>query len=243
MKQKEWIAGGLLWLLVIGCAILLIAKSSVAVPAGATLAYQYNSTSAGTEAGNRTDSGGYIYTANVNTRQQNNNWKAYLGNVTGAYTLDDANNATIYNWELSVTGGEVYASRSSTITWTTLGCASPANFTTENSYFGYGTTSADNVNNTFNSTAHKAFRVGTTQILASSCSATYTFVNDSRPATDAASLFQEVLLNDNTSMLYSAIMENNKHGYNGVTYDFQMIIPENGTLTNPNTYYFWTEVE
>ena len=37
-------------------------------------------------------------------------WQGYYGNITGTITLDDADNFTLYNWNLPDPRGEIYAS-------------------------------------------------------------------------------------------------------------------------------------
>src|SRR3989344_8533797 len=58
-------------------------------------------------------SGGYIFTINLTGETQNARWKAFIGNASGVLTLDDSSGNTIYDWTLSTTTGEVYATRQS----------------------------------------------------------------------------------------------------------------------------------
>src|SRR3989338_5789452 len=85
--------------------ILLYLTLVSAVPEGVnTITYISNSTKSLT-AGNLINStfnssvgpGGYIFTMNLDTTQQNKRWKAYVGNVTGKLTLDDASSYTIFD--------------------------------------------------------------------------------------------------------------------------------------------------
>jgi hypothetical protein len=220
----------------------LVIDEIAAIPSGGVLTAYTNSSSNGSLATARNDSGGYIYVANINTIQQNTNWKAYLGNVTGSLTLDDSTFHTIYDWDIAMTSGEVYSTRNSSVMWTTIGCAGGNNVSQENTYFGFNPVSADNINGTFNATAHKSFIVGTRPIAASSCNATALYVNDTRQPVTASSKWQETLLSDGRSLIFASIMEDNYWGYNNLTYDFQMILPENGSSLNTNPYYFWVEL-
>lgn len=221
---------------------IVVLDEIAAIPSGATLSIQSNSTSNGTTPSARNDSGGYIYVANINTVQQDSNWKAYVGNVTGSLTLDDSNNKSIYDWDISTNAGEIYASRAGSITWPNIGCAGPVNVTAENAQFGFGNTSGDNVNGTFNTSTHKAFVVGTRSITASTCNATALYINNTRQAVTETSRWQEVLLTDNTALIFTSLMEDEKYGFDNMTYDFQMIVPENGSSVATTTYYFWVEL-
>ncbi len=89
--------------------------------------------------GSRNDSGGQIISLTLSADQQNDAWKAYVGNVTGTYVLQNSNNYSIYEWPLgSSIEGEVYISRSSGVNWTSgvLVCANLSTMTTEQAVFG-----------------------------------------------------------------------------------------------------------
>src|SRR3989339_1648154 len=112
-------------ILTICILIILIAISYVyAAPIGPTVTTISNTTKAAAGAatvngtGNDTTypnkAGGFIFKINLNSEQQNSRWKAYVGNVTGTLTLDDANSYTIYDWAITTSlTGEVYATRAS----------------------------------------------------------------------------------------------------------------------------------
>ena len=210
---------------------------------------------------NESTGGGYIYTYIFDAVEQNQRWKAYVGNVTGTLTLDDANSYSIYDWDLGTVTGEIYATRSSaTVSWTSVNCSwgFTGNFTnmtillSEDSALQH--TRKDNITNTFdNQRNHSAFSVGDNAIPADSCYSIFTFVNNTRQTT--TTYFPEVVLYDGTNetngkVIYAAIVENDKRGYNGndpvdnATYDFQMIVPEVGTdsWASSTPYYFYVEL-
>jgi hypothetical protein len=241
MKQTNRV-GIWVFLAIAGVFAAVIVRMAVAIPSGGSVSYMFNSTSNGSVPGSRADFGGYIHTVNIDTLQQDTNWKAYIGNVTGSFTLDDAVNKTIYSWDMAVTGGEIYASHNTSITWSQIGCAGPQNITEENAFFGFSPGGSDNINSTFNTSLHSAFFVGSRSFQASQCNATALYINDTRQVVAADSRWQEILLNDNASMVYTAIMREDLYGYNNLTYDFQLILPENGTQATPTTYYFWVEL-
>ena len=70
---------------------------------------------------------------------------------------------------------------------------------------------------------------------------------------DAADLplFEEVLLYygnnaaDGDGVIFTSILQSDKNGYNNATWDFEMLVPENGHLGNTTmtTYYFYVELQ
>jgi hypothetical protein len=52
-------------------------------------------------------------------------------------------------------------------------------------------------------------------------------------------------LYDSTSIIYATILENDLAGYDGQTYDFQMLVPENGSqgFTGATAYYLYVELD
>ena len=188
-------------------------------------------------------SGGYLSTINMTAVTQTNRWKAFVGWVSGAFTLDDASGKTVYDWTLSSTTGQVYATRTSgSVTWASIGCASIANMDSENTAMSQSS-SQDNITATFRKQAqtHSAFTVGGTTITANKCNGTLnTYVNDATQDTS----FQEMVLYDTSNIVYATILENRIAGYDGSNYDFQMIVPENGTagFSGKTPYYLYTEL-
>ena len=244
-----------------------------AVPVGPTVTTISNSTKAAAGAtkvnasGNDTTypnkAGGFIFTINLNSEQQNSRWKAYVGNVTGTLTLDDAGGYSIYDWSITTAlTGEVYATRASgSINWTNINC-SYANATYWENVALNHTNPNDNISATFDGADNSEFYVGNVLINASTCPTTNIYVNASAPTNDN---FEEVLLYDgnrgnyaqggvnetnNTNfrnILYVSIIEQNADGYRGQlgeTYDFQMIVPEVGldSWTSSTAYYFYVEL-
>jgi hypothetical protein len=173
--------------------------------------------------------------------QQNLRWKGYVGNVTGTLSLDDAANFTIYDWDLTSFTGEVYASRYSNLSWSSVSCAPGGLIQNESSFYGM-TQSADDINSTFNWSVHKAFNVGTTTINANTCNSTVTNINDTRQTPTASSPFQEILLRDTSGyMVFLSDISDNVQGFDNQTYDFQLILPE--SISGSNTaYYFYVEL-
>ncbi|MCX6750028.1 MAG: hypothetical protein NTZ83_01070, partial [Candidatus Pacearchaeota archaeon] len=59
--------------------------------------------------------------------------------------------------------------------------------------------------------------------------------------------FEEVILYEPTtySVVFASLLNENVLGFNNNPYDFEMLVLENGHLTDtsPTTYYFWVELE
>jgi hypothetical protein len=236
-----------------------------ALTVGPTVTYNQNQTfegSAGVEVnytGNATDvSGGYIFYIDLNSKQQNPRWKGYVGNVTGTLVLADAQGFSIYDWTVTTSlSGEVFASRGSVINWTGINCTH-TNATYWEDVAMNHTSPNDNISRTFNASDHDAFTVGTVSIAAGACVSINTFINGTPNSTDK---FEEILLydggqtglnqTDNTNfqnIVYTTIVEQDSLGFsnntNGSTYDFQMIVAENGLSTWESSiaYYFFVEL-
>jgi hypothetical protein len=230
-------------ILIILSMIIFINKSLVlAAPQGASITYNYTENASVRSADSHTAAGGSFTTLILNVTSQTSKWKAYVGNVTGALTLDNSNNMTIYNWALTVVQGEVYVSRNNSITFSSLTCANRGNITAEDTYLGINSSSDDSINKTFNQSIHKSFVIGGTgTIQNSTCFAIATYINDtSQPASENAT-FQEILLTDGTHPVFVAILNDNKQGFDFGNYDFQLIVPDNPTEVS-TTYYFYAEL-
>jgi len=240
MKQQEhnnW-KGVIVLLLLLSCSFFAIADPTGGVISNAATTNGPNATPA-----SRTDARSTITTMLVNAIQQNQHWKAYVGNVTGILTLDNPNNATIYSWDLTTVSGQVYASRFGNLTWSTVTCADQGLIVSESTFHNMTSSNTDKINSTFNWTIHKQFNVGTNTIAQNSCNSTTTYVNDTRTIPTTSSPFQEVLIQDaNDYLVYMTSIDDNRYGYDNTTYDFQMIVAESDVKGTPTPYYFYVEL-
>ena len=190
-------------------------------------------------------SGGRIATINLTTNTQNTRWKAFVGNVTGSFSLDDASGSTIYDWSLTTISGEIYATtNSSTITWSTVNCSNVTTLEFENTKMSHSNI-ADNITRTFNrgiNGTHDQFFVGALAIAQNTCPTLNTYVGNSTQD----SSFEEIALYESAgnNIVYASIMEPEVEGFDGNSYDFQMIVPENGALgfTSSTAYYLYVEL-
>jgi len=210
-------------------------------PDGVTGNVLSNETKASTSAFEINISGGYISTINITAVTQNLKWKAFVGDFTGKFTLDDASGSTIYDWTLATVSGEIFATRnSSSLTWSSIDCANVTHIETENVNLNH-TNSQDNITATFSSSTHPGFFVGSVEIAQDSCGYVLnTYVNDAAQTSD----FYEVALYTGSSMVYTTILEQNQTGFDGEGYDFQMIAPEVGYpgFSGSTAYYLYAEL-
>jgi hypothetical protein len=208
--------------------------------------------------GNGTHAGGYIFTISLASKVQNKRWKAFIGQVSGRLTLDDGDAYTIFDWDLYTgqVGGEIYATRwSTTVNWSNINCTwgylNTSNKTVlENENVAmFLNSSSDNITRTFNDTIHPQLSIAGDTIPANSCFSTKTYVNSSRHVND---IFTEVVLYDGFTgidgrIIYATVIDKtNLWGYrNDTSYDFQMLLPENGSTSAPGVtpYYFYVELE
>ncbi|MBR9700825.1 hypothetical protein GOV11_03090 [Candidatus Woesearchaeota archaeon] len=229
--------------------LFVVALSSILVvadPTGSTV------TSASTDLGpnstpaSRSDARGTITTLVLDAVQQDQRWKAYVGNVTGTLTLDNSLNYTIYDWDTGTVNGNVLASRNGSLDWTSVACANQALVQTESTFFSMTDANSDDINSTFNYTVHKQFQVGATTLNQNTCNSTTTYVNDSRAYNPVltTSPYQELLITDAGagSMIFLTSIDNDDTGYDLNTYDFQMIVPE-ATSGAATAYYFYVELQ
>ncbi len=200
-------------------------------------------------------------------------WQGFYGNVSGTIVLQDAANNSLYDWSTGSPSGEVYATNG-TVSWTNIQCfnmTTPGinanNSTICNETIVGGTTSLcgknateleedfgiawndkDGLNETFNLSqgddVHNEFFVGSLQFSAGECSFTRVFSDTGTSENDE---FEEVLLwdPDNNSTIFVSLLEDNALGFDNTPKDFEMIVLENGHLSDTATteYWFYLELE
>lgn len=225
-------------------ALIFAARIYAVVPSGATIVFVSNSSRNATYPDNRTDDKGTITVLRLNTIQQNDRWKAYVGNVSGRLTLDDANSYTIYDWSISGTvRGTVFASRNNTVSWTTINCSNLTYTRQEETFLSHTFSSIDSIENTFDSTNHTEFYVGDN--LMRQCNYTALYVNDNEVVANDSAAYQEMILWDGVgAFVYAARINDSGLGYRASDlYDFQMIVAEKAVVATPVTYFFFVELQ
>ncbi|RJQ15477.1 hypothetical protein C4573_04945 [Candidatus Woesearchaeota archaeon] len=242
MRRPSEAIWQILLLLLIILLIVIIAVSVRGAPQGITVISNTTENFTGNSPAQVNASGGTITTINFNATQQTYRWKGYVGNVTGKVALRDSNNYSLYDWSITSITGEVYASRANAITWTAVNCTNATIMASENTALGINSSSIDSINNTFNGTTHRSFYVGTQHIVNSTCPSIATNVNNTAQSLSESSYFQEVLLDDDTAMIYTTILELDITGFDSQSYDFQLIVADSESESTATTYYFWAEL-
>jgi hypothetical protein len=239
ITNKIWVFLGVV------LAVALFLASVIAAPTGpTTLNVTGNQTKGSTSAAQVNVSGGYIAYINMTATVQNPRWKAFVGSVTGKFTLSDSTGSAIYDWTLATVTGRIYATRnSSTVTWSSIQCANSTLLEWENLQMNHSSR-YDNISATFNTTNHTSFYVGSVSITNNTCPTLATFRNNAAQST----YFQEVTLTDTAAttgkIIYSTKLEQQTTGFDNNPYDFQMIVPENGLTGNTGVtpYYLYVEL-
>lgn len=223
----------------------LFAIQAMSLPVGPVITFIKNETSpnAGTGTARSGDKGGYITTIRLNASQQNYAWKAYVGNVTGSLTLENANSKAIYKWDAPNVGQEVYISRNDSVDWNSVNCSNRSIITAEDTFLNLNPSSSDSINQTFNASVHKSFVVAGRTIQNSTCPAISTYINDAAQTSSENAKYQEILLKDTASnLVYATLVDKGQAGYDNSNYDFQAIVAEDQTAPTPTTYYFYVEL-
>jgi len=217
-----------------------VMQFAFAVPNGAQMSFNSSQTSTSINPTELNDSGGTISTLKLSTVQQDSAWKGYLGNVSGSLTLDDLVGNTIYNWQLATVTGKVFASRSNSVTWSSINCSNQTYVDAEQTALSFASADSDSINKTFNSTNHQAFLVAARNM--TGCRSTATYVNDTTQAQVPGALFQEAVLTDGSAFVYASLINTQRQGFNAQFTDFQMIVPQSKSTATPTPYYFYIEL-
>ncbi len=251
-RQKQMMALVLMAVMFVSTIVLVYGD-----PTGSTILNSETLGAPSSTADSRADPRGTITVLSLSVTQQDQNWKGYVGNVSGRLTLDDANSFTIYDWEVvGSTAGEVYVSRNESPVFTNVSCVTNTTIQKDDTFLGISSTAADSVNRTYRHFNHDAITIGgnvngTNPLVANSCRSTATYINDTNQTLDGSQFYQAVLAQDSqNNTIFITVLDDNAWGFNNnvsdndvnKTYDFQIIIPEAST-GSATTYYFWTELD
>jgi hypothetical protein len=200
--------------------------------------------------------GGNTTQLSIDDTKQTARWQGYYGNITGIVTLDDANNFTLIDWSLGTIEGEVYAANATVSDWSTIRCINLSstyrghnctgqeeaclNVTEIRSAYGMSSDGSDpdDVTKTFNETLG-SITVGTVTV--NNCYMANLYVNDS---SQSIYYWNETMLtiNDTETIIFTAIVSDDEWGFNNVTWDFQMVVGDNGDDSTATTYNFYVEL-
>jgi len=209
------------------------------------------SRSSGVAAGQVDAQAGNVTELNIVGSSVTRYWQGYYGNISGSIILGTSSGFNLYEWAEASPRGEIYASRNDTgISWPDVGCANDSQVANEDGFIGADSIlTVDSVNNTFNYTTHPAFTIGGRDV--SGCRSV------SVNGTGTGNIFWETLLVDNGTsieahddiIIYTGLIDQDQIGFDGSSYDFQMLVGEPGNGSeefpngNPTTYYFYVEIE
>lgn len=179
---------------------------------------------------------GNVTELNIQGTQVTTHWAGFYGNITGNITLEDATGNVFYDWAgLGVASGEVYASNTSTVQWTTIACANAANMSAANTFLGMTGSNSDSVFNTYDTQSHQSFTVAGTTITANTCNSTNAYTNTGLDA----GLFKQIILSDiNAVPVFTTLINASATSFRNTPVDFQLLagVPGSGTL------YFFIEL-
>ena len=201
----------------------------------------------GAQAGNVTE---LTVTSTTNSKR----WQGYYGNISGTITLDNAQNWTLYEWVGDISPqGEILAADAQVSNWSGLICANLSalyrgyncsespngqclNLTELQDKFGGPYGGGESVNATFTSTANIQLDTGLLQ----SCPSTNSFSVGSAQAKN----WTEVLLMENKTetVVFASIINASTLGFDNTSWDFQMIVGDDGDDLLTTTYYFYVEL-
>jgi hypothetical protein len=185
---------------------------------------------------NITAQGGNVTFLDVNLSSgQTGYWQGFYGTVTGGIYLEDAVGSHFYDWNVVDAIGTVLATRDLISDWSNINCTNQTEIYEEEERLGFTNESSVGINDTFHNTTHPSFFVANREMRG--CRSTLT-----NNQTDIQSVFWNVLLNVNsTTTVYSAILDNDRLGFNGTVSDFQLLVPVN-TTTGQATYKIYVEL-
>jgi hypothetical protein len=229
------------------CALLmLLVFSSVAIaqPANATIVNRGSSeriSSSGSPTTQPSESGNTTAISMIVT-SASTRWQGFYGNITGNISLGDSSGNALYNWAEVDVDGEVYAANYSYVDWSRIYCVNftangleeNLNKSTMDRFLGYSAADmnrSETANETFSSQYSGSLAIGSRTIT----------TGDECPMVTLNSVYQEVLLTDNTSVVFASIINDGATGFKNHPTDFEMIVGVNGTGT-PRNYYFYVEL-
>lgn len=242
--NRRFILVGLVFFAILFVA--LIPKFVIAAfPSGASITPVSNDTAGLGTPGDHAAIAGNMSELTLTGYSASQAWSGYYGNVSGTIHLADTNSKVMYNWTQASAVGEVYSSLNSSIDWATIMCF---NISTDHSdqisdlegFFNIDSGDTDGVDETFTSNDHAEFQTDGVSFEANQCNNTKLF------GSGGAATYDEILLIDGSNRtVYASILSDDTTGFDDVTHDFEMMVPEDGHSgnTQPTTYYFYVELE
>jgi hypothetical protein len=204
-------------------------------PMGATLTPGNSSRGTNPAATQVSAQAGNVSQLNIDQTRITDIWQGFFGNVSGQIVLEDSGGHNFYDWTSTTTTGEVYASRNTVSSWATINCTNSTQWQTEETALHIPAAATDGINETYSSTAHTAFDVGTRTM--SGCRSTRPYNN-----LGVAGAFWNVMLNsDGTNVVYTSLIADNQDAFDGSKVDFEVLVPTDKS-TGTAQYYFYVEL-
>ncbi|MBN2052999.1 hypothetical protein JW756_05840 [Candidatus Woesearchaeota archaeon] len=179
---------------------------------------------------------GNVTQLNISGYAITDHWAGFYGEVSGNITLGNSAGNMFYQWEgLNAIAGEVFASTSNSVDWTTIACIDATGIQTLETALGIVPTDADRINQTYTTSAHPAITVAGTAI--SGCNATNAYINTGKDATT----FYQLLLADTAgagTAVFATLINESTTGFDGVAHDFQLLVGESDAAGTTDLYFY-----
>ena len=150
--------------------------------------------------------------------------------------LENSDGQNFYDWSYSTIQGEILATRDIIQDWSTLNCTNQSNMEDEESTLNIESTDIDGINDTFNALDHPAFSINAVNFDANTCPSTRAY-----NSSEAGEFYNVALSHNKTSMVYVAIISDDKSAFSNSTADFEILVPTDED-TGLATYYFYAEL-
>jgi hypothetical protein len=218
------------------CMLLFAVAYANPDPSGATLSPGNSSRGTNPSVASTNAQGGNTSQLNLNQSRITEIWQGFFGNVTGKITLQNSGGNTFYDWTPITIGGEVYATRTTVASWTSINCTNSTQWENEETSLSIPLNQTDGVNETYLVTTHPAITIGTTSLTGCRSTRPYNY-------TSTSSAFWNVLLNsDTTNVVYTTILKSGQNAFDNTTVAFELLVPTNKT-TSTATYFFYVELD
>ena len=254
----------LVFLMIIFCLAFV---ASIREPFGAEVTPGNSSRANATDPQSAPAQAGNVTELNIFGYSITQSWQGYFGNVSGTLTLSNSAGDAMYNWSVASPRGQIYASVNNSLQWQYVQCFNYTSFgdfeddkpqagntslnglnlTQLEDMFNIPRSAVDGVDETFNLfgvDGHRSFYTSSMLFGDGQCPSTRVFGS---AGSQNKNEFEEVLLYEpeSKSIVFTSLLNENLQGFDGKSYDFQMLVLEDGRGTNTETtnYYFYLEIE
>ena len=229
MRNREY-AG----LIIVILTVIFAATFVAADPDGSTLSPGISERGTALTASGINASGGNVTLVDIDQTRVTDIWQGFYGDVTGEIILTNAAGNRFYDWTPATISGEVYATRTAITDWSTPSCGDSTDWEAEETALSIDSTATDGVNETYSSTAHPSFDIGTATL--TSCPSTQPY-----NGSEVASQFWNVYVDVQANSVYVGLLANDDTNYLNGTSDFELMVPANRSAT-VTEYLFYVEL-